>query len=149
MKNREIFKDNFSFSNKISACYDQEARKFQKEYNRSHPGCHIWRHVLSRRTFFFCSHGHHFAASVEIVRFLFAHSNRTFTFYGSLFLPGSPFPVQFVQQALAESYDPCGSASSLVHPCTLRRWGSVSHAAPPQEPQTAQAVLPLPTQCMP
>lgn len=110
-------------SNKISALYDKEARSFQAAYNKRHPGRHIWRHILYTRTLYFFRDREHISVCVEIVRFRFAGSSRTFTFYGSLFASFSRFSAEFIRQAVSERDSPCGMASSVVHPSTIRRWG--------------------------
>lgn len=121
-KYNDFFKHNLHFQKIISASYDREARRFQKTYNSQHPLCHIWRHILYARTFFFCRGGICFSVRVELLRFLYAGTSRTFTFYGSLFLAFSSFSKEFIRSASS----PCPSIPDevmlLIPACTLARW---------------------------
>lgn len=127
MKNKDFFKPFLDFQQHICALYEQEARIFQLRYNASHPDCHIWRHMLYRRTFYFYSGGHHICVCIEILRFRYAHTFRTFTFYGSLLCPFSHFSADFIRQAVAEAVLLFSQTASLVTADTLRRW---AHSMP-------------------
>ncbi len=122
MKNKDFFKPFLDFQLHISARYEQEARDFQLKYNASHPDCHIWRHMLYRRTFDFYHEGQHLSACIEVLRFRYAHTFRTFTFYGSLLCPFSHFSAGFIRQAIAEAGLLLSQTASLVSADTIRRW---------------------------
>lgn len=124
MNYKDFFKHNFSFQQKILSCYDQEARNFQLQHNASHREHRIWRHMLYKRTFYFFRNGIHFSVEVEIVRFRFAGTNRTFTFYGSLFCSFSHFSKEFISKAVAENTDPFSSVAGLVSTQTILHWAS-------------------------
>lgn len=135
MKNKDFFKPFLDFQQHICALYEQEARNFQLRYNASHPDCHIWRHMLYQRTFYFYSGGHHICVCIEILRFRYAHTFRTFTFYGSLLCPFSHFSADFIRQAVAEAGLLFSQTASLVTTDTLRRWAhsmpsAASHSIP-------------------
>ena len=103
----------------ISEKYDQEARQFQRKYNREHPDRHIWRHLLYKRTFFFCKEGKRISVKIEIVRFIFAGTNRTMTFYGSMFLPRSSFSKQFQKHSVS---NPSAEFTEMVSIRTIQKW---------------------------
>ena len=120
MKNHAFFNIKFkNIQDGIAADYDRQARQFQAEYNKKHPGRHIWRHILYRRTFCFFNFGQTFPVTLEIVRFIYAGTNKTFTFYGSLFLPFSHFSKDFMALAVSE---PSGDAALEVSESTVRCW---------------------------
>ena len=112
----------FQFRQHISDEYDRQARAFQKEYNLSHPDQHLWRHILYKRTFRFFKNGQAIPVDLEIVRFIYAGTNSTFTFYGSLFLPFFRFPITFMEQAVCS---PSGTAAMEVSADTVSRWGNL------------------------
>jgi len=85
MKNKELFMHNNHFQYNISSCYAQQVAAYQADYNRKNPDHRIWRHMLYKRTFFFFSGGRYISVEIEIVRFRFAGTNNTFTYYGTLF----------------------------------------------------------------
>lgn len=122
MKHSEFFKQNFLFQEKISSSYNQQALRFQFRHNQKHPDRRIWRHLIYRRTFYFFRNGEYFSVQIELVRFRYAGTNRTFTFYGDLFLPFSRFSSCFVRQAVSETGCIDGPAASVVSPETLRQW---------------------------
>lgn len=122
MKHNEFFKMNLELQEKIAALYDTEVRKFQSRYNKKHPDQHIWRHMLYCRSLFLFKNGCYSSVRIEIVRFRFAGTYTTFTFYGSLFAALSRFSAEFIRKALSEKNQACGMASSVVHPSTLRHW---------------------------
>ena len=84
----------------ISEIYDREDRQFQQKYNHEHPGRHIWRHILHKRVFFFFTDKKWISVEVEIVRFIYAGTNKTMTFYGSMFLAYSSFSKQLQKCAV-------------------------------------------------
>ena len=88
MKRRDICKPDptESLRSEISSRYQKEAVRFQHLHNSSHPEDRIWRHMLYIRTFHFLSGGVLLTVKVEMVRFIYVNSNRTFTFYSSLAL---------------------------------------------------------------
>ena len=108
MKRRNICKHNLSESLQadISSDYDRQAREYQCRHNRKHPHERIWRHILYRRSFFFYREGQTVSISVEIVRFIYAGTNKTFTFLGSLFRAFSRFPWEFLRVATASPQSP-------------------------------------------
>ncbi len=136
MKNKDFFKPFLDFQLHISERYEQEARDFQRKYNASHPDCHIWRHMLYTRTFYFYHEGQYISVRIEVLRFRYAHTFRTFTFYGSLLCPFSHFSTSFIRQAVAEADLLFSQTASLVSTDTLRRWtlsmpgAATFHAAP-------------------
>ena len=132
MKNKE-FCNNFSydFSTDIAAQYDHFARKFQSEYNKSHPDDHIWRHALYRRTFSFFDKGRPLSVIIEVVRFLHAGANKTFTYYAGLFLPFYRFSLEFMRFAAAH---PDSDPALDVSANTLKRWEGVLSGASPHNP---------------
>lgn len=125
MKRNAFFKQNFSFSKKISSLYEQEARSFQFRHNSSSSSAPVWRHMLYPRTFYFYRNGCVFSVRVKIIRFRFAGTNRTFTFYGSLFRSFSRFSQEFTRLACAEKDDPFSPVSTLVSTETLTRWAAL------------------------
>lgn len=124
MKNSAFFKQNISFQQKISSSYDSQALRYQFQHNQRHPDRRIWRHLLYRRTFYFLHNGCYLSVQIEIVRFRYAGTNSTFTFYGNLFLAFSRFSSGFVHQAISEADTLDGPASIVVSRETLRRWQS-------------------------
>lgn len=121
-KYNDFFKHNLQFQKKISDSYDQEARQFQKVYNSKHPGHHIWRHILHARTFFFCRDGVCFSVRVEIVRFLYAGTSHTFTFYGSLFRAFSSFSEEFIRSAASSPTSIPNEVMLAIPPYTVASW---------------------------
>lgn len=121
MKHRELCKRFFSktLQNEISASYDEQARRFQKNYNTMHPDAHIWRHILYERTFIFYRNGQVLSVRVEIVRFIFAGTNKTFTYLGNLFRAFSCFPWEFLNAVV---HDPESSVALEICAETLIRW---------------------------
>lgn len=121
----------FQFRQYISDEYDRQARAFQKEYNSSHPDGHLWRHILYKRTFRFFKDGQVISVELEIVRFIYAGTNSTFTFYSSFFLPFSRFSIGFMKQAILF---PSGAAAMDVSADTVSRWGRLDLFRMPQHP---------------
>lgn len=127
MNKTGFIKQNFSFQQKTASLYSRQACVFQYRYNRDHPRHRIHRHMLCPRTFHFIHGGHPVLARVCLVRFRFTGTNRTFTFYGSLFVPFSHFSLAFIRQAVAEAAERClcGPASTSVSSETVSRWARV------------------------
>ena len=148
MNNRRFFKQIFSFRQKTASLYSREACSFQYRHNRLHPDCRIHRHMLCPRTFHFFHGGHHVLVQVCLVRFRFSGTNRTFTFYGSLFLPFSRFSLAFIRQAVSEERDRClcGPASTCVSSGTVSRWARMLADAGEHTP--APGLLPVPCPIM-
>jgi len=122
MRNNNFFKHDFEFQKNISLHYDRKAMAFQSEYNRKHPGKRIWRHLLYKRTFYFYLHRRYISVEVEIVRFRYAKTNNTFTFYGSLFCAYSHFSAGFIKQAVSSSDDLLSPSALAVSVKTLNGW---------------------------
>lgn len=122
MKHYDFFKYDLDVQNKFSSLYAREAVIYQSKYNRKHPDRHIWRHLLYRRTFYFFLNGRYISAQIEIVRFRHAGTNRTFTFYGTLFCPYSHFSSDFIKQAVSGSKQPDNPAALTVSVDTLKCW---------------------------
>ena len=127
MKNIEVFKKLFGktqttdiFQTEISKDYDLQARIFQNNYNVSHPGHHIWRHVLYKRTISFYCNGMILPVTIEVVRFIISGTSNTFTFYGNILIPYLRFARKFIKAALS----PDSSVSLEVSEETLHRWAS-------------------------
>ena len=121
MKRRDICKPDYagSLQSEISSRYRREAVRFQHLHNSTRPGNRIWRHMLYERVFHFLRGGILLDVRVEIVRFIYVDSGRTFTFYGSLFLPRIRYAGEFVSMSISSS----GSESrSFLSMETLRRW---------------------------
>ena len=85
-----------------ASSYDHEAREHQHSFNQAHPSGHIWRHMLSKRKFTFYREGIAIQIEIEIVRFIFAGTNRTFTFYGTLFYQFYRFSLEFIRAAVRD-----------------------------------------------
>lgn len=130
MNHHELFKHNLSFQKKIILQYIEEAENFQCQHNLTHPDQRIWKHRYDLRTFYFFDHGSFLYAQVRILRFRFAGTNRTFTFYGSLFCAFSHFAKTFMSQAVAQADVLLGELSTLVSIQTLSRWASLLSADP-------------------
>ena len=142
MKRRDLCKPNISKSlqAEISSQYHREALAYQHSYNSSHDGDRIWRHMLYRRTFRFLRGGRLVSVTVEIVRFIHARTRRTFTFYGSLFLPRVRYPLEFVRSASSPSD---AEACFYVSSDTVRRWRSSLPGQPgPQDHDSAPSRRP-------
>ena len=123
MKRRDICKPDptESLRSEISSRYQKEAVRFQHLHNSSHPEDRIWRHMLYIRTFHFLSGGVLLTVKVEMVRFIYVNSNRTFTFYSSLFLPRTSYVREFIRTAISS---PASEARFFVAIGTIRRWES-------------------------
>ena len=122
MKHKNFFKHNSHFQSNISECYARQAAVYQSKYNRKHPRQHIWRHMLYKRTFYFYLYGRHISVEVEIVRFRFAGTNVTFTFYGTLFCAYTHFSTQFIKQAVSSSDELLSPSALIVSVKTLKCW---------------------------
>ena len=103
----------------IQARYNRLARSYQYKHNTSHPDGRIWRHMLCTRTFTFFRSGTAVEITVEIVRFIFAGTHHTFTFYAGLFLPFSRYAAEFVRSAISL---PESGAALCVSRETICRW---------------------------
>lgn len=131
----DFFKQNFQFQEKFSSEYHDQARKFQLRYNQHHPGAPIWRHGLYTRTFFFYRNGCPFSVVIQIVRFIYAGTSQTFTFYGSLFSAFSHFSREFIQQAVYEKNSLDSFPALSVSSETLEIWaGLPDFRFPPRVP---------------
>ena len=73
---------------------------------------------------------------LENVRFIYAGTNSTFTFYGSLFLPFFRFPLESMRQAVSF---PSGIAAMEVSADTVSRWSKLDLF---HDPHTAGTVKP-------
>ena len=132
MKNKEFCNNFFyDFSSDIATQYDHFVRKFQSEYNKSHPNDHIWRHALYRRTFSFFYNGCLLSIIIEIVRFLHPRSNKTFTYYAGLFLPFYRFSLEFMRFAVTH---PDSDPALDVSANTLKQWEDVLSGVSPHNP---------------
>lgn len=121
MKRRDLCKTDsaYSLQSEISSRYHREAVRFQHIHNSAHPGDRIWRHMLCKRVFHFLRGGVLLTVEVEMVRFIYVNTGRTFTFYGTLFLPRTRYSKEFIRAAISLP----GSESSLcVSADTVRRW---------------------------
>lgn len=122
MNHNEFFKQNFLFQRNFHIQYEKEARSFQSHYNSVHPSHRIWRHQLYLRTFFFYRNGISFSIQVRVVRFIFAGTGKTFTFYGSLFSAFSRFSKELISQVVSDHTAPFSTTSSLVSSETAAHW---------------------------
>lgn len=131
----DFFKQNFQFQEKISSDYLDQVLKFQSRYNQRHQGSPIWRHGLYTRTFFFYSNGRSLSVEIQIVRFIYAGTNLTFTFYGSLFSAFSHFSREFIRQAVHEKNSPDSFPALTVSSETLEIWANLpDFRFPPRNP---------------
>lgn len=122
---KKNFQSQLEFQHSVQKQYDREARKFQYEHNQRHPGKRIWRHVLYTRTYFFYVNGSQLSVDVTIVRFIYAGTNGTFTFYGSLFSAFTAYSLSFLHAAVSEMDDSLSAAALAVSAETLRSWSSL------------------------
>lgn len=130
-----FFKQNFQFQQNILSEYNKQVLDYQFRYNLCHPISHIWRHNLYKRTFFFYKNGCSFSIQISVVRFIYAGTNRTFTFYGSLFSAFSHFSREFIQQAVQEKNIRDSFPALTVSAETLRTWCSLpDFRFPPRSP---------------
>lgn len=119
MKKTNLCKPYFSsFQLEIPSLYYRESLRFQEAHNASGSAQRIWRHGLYRRVFRFFLHGSLVCVEVELVRFLYAGTNRSFTYYGSLFLPYTSFAKELISSALSDGAE----EAFLVSSDTIRRW---------------------------
>lgn len=93
MKRRDLCKPDpaDSLQSEISSRYSREAVRFQHLHNSARPGDRICRHMLYKRVFHFLRGGVLLDVTVEMVLFIYVNSGRTFTFYGTLFLPRTKY----------------------------------------------------------
>lgn len=103
----------------IRSRYARLAFSFQHSHNASHPDRRIWRHMLCPRTFIFFRSGETVKVTVDIVRFIYVGTHRTFTFYADLFLPFSRYPAELVRSAISL---PKSDQAFCVSRDTLSRW---------------------------
>lgn len=123
MKRRDICKPDpaESLRSEILSRYHAETVRFQHIHNSAHPEDRIWRHMLYERGFHFLRDGVLLTIKVEMVRFIYVNSRRTFTFYGSMFLPRTSYVREFIRTAI---FSPSSEAGFYVSAGTLRRWES-------------------------
>ena len=62
--------------------YDAEVSQFQHSYNEKHPLQHIWRHIISKRRITVLYESEDVSVVIQVVRFVYARTSQTFTFYG-------------------------------------------------------------------
>ena len=62
--------------------YDAEVSQFQHSYNEKHPLQHIWRHIIAKRRITVLYESEDVSVVIQVVRFVYAHTSQTFTFYG-------------------------------------------------------------------
>lgn len=117
-----------SLQAEISFLYNREAKRFQHLYNSANPTAHIWRKMLYTRVFCFLHNGDLVYVKVELVRFIYVASGKTFTFYGSLFLPRTKYSREFISAAVSGS-DP--EARFYVSAETFFHWKSLFPASSP------------------
>lgn len=130
-----FFKKNLQCQQKFSLLYKKEASDYQASYNRRHPQHPIWRHMLYTRTFYVFWQGGLYVIRIPIVRFLFAGTSKTFSFYGSLFCAFSHYARPFIHLAISDSDNPDSPVSLTVLPRTLKRWAALPAGAfPPRSP---------------
>jgi len=105
-----------AFISKTQMRYRNEADTFQHRYNEKNK-IHIWRHMLYSRIFHFYINGDLISVPVEIIRFIFAGSNKTFSFYGSLLLPRTTYSVPLLKNWI-------NSKPAFLSPEVCNRWYS-------------------------
>ena len=129
MKNKSFCKPQSedSLRSEVQSRYDRAAKDFQYRHNQTPGARRIWRHMICRRTFLFLLSGRLVSVTIEIVRFVYAGTHQTFTFYGDLFVPRSHYPVEFIRNAIA---DRRSDYALCVSTATLRRWEKAGFSAP-------------------
>lgn len=125
----------------ISSQYRREAVCFQHVHNDRHPGDRIWRHMLYKRVFHFLRGGTLLSITIEMVRFIYVNSGRTFTFYGSLFLPRIRYARESISMAIASSES---GARSFLSIDTLQRWKKALDQIPPTKDHKSASPPTLP-----
>lgn len=119
----------------ISSQYRREAVRFQHAHNAGHPEDRIWRHMLYKRVFHFLRGGTLLSITIEMVRFIYVNSGRTFTFYGSLFLPRIRYARESISMAIASSES---GIRSFLPMDTLRHWKkALDRLSPTQDHNSA------------
>ena len=78
--------------------YDAEAKRYQIDYNRKNPSHRIWRHILARRKITTLYESEDITIEIIVVRFVFAHTSQTFTFYGTLLLRRTHYAFHLLQE---------------------------------------------------
>ena len=71
--------------------------------------------MLYERTFHFLRGGILLTVKVEMVRFIHVNSNRTFTFYSSLFLPRTSYAREFIRTAISSPSSAGQLISRILH----------------------------------
>lgn len=79
----------------------------------------------------FFDKGRPLSVIIEVVRFLHAGANKTFTYYAGLFLPFYRFSLEFMRFAAAH---PDSDPALDVSANTLKRWEGVLSGASPHNP---------------
>lgn len=119
MKKTSLCKPCFSsFQSEIPSLYYRESLRFQETHNAKETAHRIWRHGLYHRVFRFFLHGCLVCVEVSLVRFLYAGTNRSFTYYGSLFLPYTSFARDLILSALSDGAE----EAFLVSSDTIHCW---------------------------
>jgi len=92
-----------SLKSEVSSRYNREAKRFQYFYNSAHPEARIWRKMLYARIFCFIRNGELVSVTVELVRFIYTATGKTFTYYGSQFLPRTKYSRELISAAVSGS----------------------------------------------
>ena len=108
-----------SLKTEVSSRYSKEAKRFQYFYNSAHPEARIWRKMLYARIFCFIRNGELVSVVVELVRFIYTASGKTFTYYGSQFLPRTKYSKELISAAVSGSKP---EARFCVSRDTFFRW---------------------------
>lgn len=87
-----------TLSARIQHHYNQQVLEFQFKHNLMNPSQKIWRHILCRRAISFLINGNEVAVIITVVRFVYARSTTTFTFYGSLLLPRTHYSFPLLKR---------------------------------------------------
>lgn len=134
MRAKTIKKEEADLTRQFQSQYDKECQAYQMTYNQRHPGAHIWRHLIYSRTIHFLRNGADITCVIRIVRFIFAGTNSSFTFYGSLILPRTHFSFPMLRDWIRQT-------PPLLSPTVIRRWKDAaedeSNPFPTSRPRTA------------
>ena len=121
MRAKTIKKEEADLTKQFQSQYDKECRAYQTNYNRTHPGAHIWRHLIYTRTIHFLRQGSDVTCLIRIVRFIIAGTNKSFTFYGSFILPRTHYSLPMLWAWIRQT-------PPLLSPTVIRRWKSATEA---------------------
>ena len=97
--------------------YDAEVSQFQHSYNEKHPLQHIWRHIIAKRRITVLYESEDVSVVIQVVRFVYAHTSQTFTFYGTLLLRRTHYAFHLLRKWI-------GSRPANLSRDVEKRWAS-------------------------